>query len=134
MDCGAAYVFMRGEGTNGWARHTQQKLLAFPAPIGGDAFGAAVAVASSGTVVVGAPSHNSGGGAAYVYRRAGDRWLESEKLDVVGESLLGAPGSANRPGLGNALSFSLDPADTLLVSASSASLSSVQVNAGGVYV
>jgi hypothetical protein len=134
MDCGAAYVFLRGEGTNGWADNTQQKLLSFPAPIGGDGFGTAVAVASSGTIVVGAPAHNSGGGAVFVYRRAGNLWLPSEKLDVVGESLLGAPGSANRPGFGNALSFSVDPADTLLASASSASLSSVQVNAGGVHI
>ena len=133
-DCGAAYVFMRGSGSNGWARNTQQKLLGFPAPIGGDAFGTAVAVSSSGTVVVGTPMHNSGGGAVYVYRRAGNHWLARQKLDGVGESLSGAPGSSNRPGLGNALAFSLNPADTLVASASSDSLSSVQRNAGSVYV
>jgi len=140
MDSGAAYVFVRGEdsrGTNGWLFAQQQKLLASDGPIPGDGFGTAVAVASSGTIVVGAPTHNGGGGAVYVYRRAaayGDHWLPGEKLEVVAESLIDAPPDANRPGLGNALSFSMEPADTLLVSASAATLSSVQRNAGGVYV
>lgn len=138
MDSGAAYVFVRGSdnrGTNGWVLAQQQKLLASDGPIPGDGFGSAVAIASSGTIVVGAPAQNSGAGAVYVYRIAdGESWLPGEKLAIVTESLVDAPPDANRPGFGNALSFSVDPADTLLVSASAATLSSVQRNAGSVYV
>lgn len=138
MDSGAAYVFVRGSdnrGTNGWLLAQQQKLLASDGPIRGDRFGTAVAIASSGMIVVGAPDHNGGAGAVYVYRTMdGEHWLPGEKLAVVTESLVDAPPGVNRPGFGNALSFSVDPPDTLLVSASAATLSSVQRNAGAVYV
>lgn len=138
MDSGAAYVFVRGtdsRGTNGWLLARQQKLLASDGPIRGDGFGSAVAIASSGMIVVGAPNHNEGAGAVYVYRTVdGEHWLPGEKLAVVTESLVGAPPDANRPGFGNALSFSIEPPDTLLVSASADTPSSVQRNAGAVYV
>ena len=133
-DCGAAYVFV-AEGGN-WQRPRQLKLLASDALAGGDQFGYAVAVASSGTIVVGTPAHNSGGGAVYVYRRVGGpaHWEPVTKLAVVSESLAGARSEANRPGFGNALSFSVDPADTLLIGAYTESGSSVTVNAGSAYV
>ena len=138
MDSGAAYVFVRGtdsRGTNGWLLARQQKLLATDGPIRGDSFGSAVAIASSGMIVVGAPNHNEGAGAVYVYRTVDwEHWLPGEKLAVVSESLVGAPPDVNRPGFGNALSFSIDPPDTLLVSASAATPSSVQRNAGLVYI
>jgi hypothetical protein len=133
MDSGAAYVFVRG--SNGWLLTRQQKLLASDGPIPSDGFGSAVAIASSGMIVVGAPNHNGGAGAVYVYRTTdGERWQNGEKLAVATESLVDAPPDVNRPGFGNALSFSLDPPDTLLVGASAATLSSVQRNAGAVYV
>jgi hypothetical protein len=67
LDAGAAYVFERAGGS--W---TQQQMLAAADGVGGDEFGASVAV-SADTALVGAPFHDIAGqldvGAAYVFGR-----------------------------------------------------------------
>ncbi len=76
---GAAYVFHRVAGH--WAQRAYLKPSA-NAP--GNAFGASVAI-SGDTIVVGAPEHVQpmdldSAGAAYIFERVGDDWLQSYKL------------------------------------------------------
>ena len=79
-DAGSAYVFFRDGVT--WKK--QAKLI--PADLGGsDAFGEAVFVHGN-TAIVGASGHTHGGkrftGAAYVFVRNGNRWVQNAKLTV----------------------------------------------------
>ncbi len=69
---GRAYVFT--ETATGW-RQTAQLEGATGAV--GDSFGASVAI-SDGTIVVGAPSHASKAGAAYVFTNSGQGWQVTE--------------------------------------------------------
>jgi hypothetical protein len=69
---GRAYVFT--ETATGW-RQTAQ--LESTSGAVGDSFGASVAV-SGGTIVVGAPSHASKAGAAYVFTNSGKGWQATE--------------------------------------------------------
>lgn len=69
---GRAYVFNKTAG--GWHEIGE---LAVPGTTPGDLFGASVAV-SGRTIVVGAPSHASKAGAAYVFTNAGEHWQAEE--------------------------------------------------------
>ncbi|MDE0301003.1 MAG: hypothetical protein OXN17_20405 [Candidatus Poribacteria bacterium] len=79
-DAGSAYVFFRDGVT--WTK--QAKLI--PADLSGsDAFGEAVFVRGN-TAIIGANGHTHGGkrftGAAYVFVRNGNRWVQQAKLTV----------------------------------------------------
>jgi FG-GAP repeat len=69
---GRAYVFIRTAA--GWQRTAD---LGGPDSVAGDAFGVSVAV-SGNTIVVGAPSHDSKAGAAYVFKTSGQGWQTTE--------------------------------------------------------
>jgi hypothetical protein len=71
---GRAYVFART--ATGWHESGE---LASSGTTPGDLFGVSVAV-SGHTIVVGAPSHASKAGAAYVFTNAGRHW-QTEKLE-----------------------------------------------------
>ncbi|MDE0301480.1 MAG: hypothetical protein OXN17_22875 [Candidatus Poribacteria bacterium] len=75
---GAAYIFVRDG-----ARWNQQAKLLPEDLVGSDAFGEDVFV-YGGTVVVGAPQHSHSGlrfpGAAYVFEREVDNWVQKAKL------------------------------------------------------
>jgi hypothetical protein len=74
---GAAYVFVRT--ATGWRQ--EAKLVPGDAPPGG-LFGYHVAL-DGDLAVVGAPNDSAaaaGAGAAYIFRRRGDRWIEQTKL------------------------------------------------------
>ena len=75
---GSAYIFVKDEGI--WKQ--QVKLVARDLAKG-DAFGEAV-VLRGGTIVVGAPAHAHSGkksaGAAYVFVREGETWVQQAKL------------------------------------------------------
>ena len=77
-NCGAAYVFERAD--DSWV--FQQKLAASDAAVG-DSFGTPLAI-SGDTILVGSPGNDHSGfddaGAAYVFSRAGDEWIEQQKL------------------------------------------------------
>jgi len=77
---GSAYVFMR----DGDSWNQQDKLIASDAAAG-DAFGASVAL-SGDRAVVGAPGnddHGEDSGAAYVFERDGETWIEQAKLTAT---------------------------------------------------
>lgn len=67
---GAGYVFVRPGG--GWGNMTQNARLT-SSDADADGFGASVAISGT-TIVVGAPSGNSGNGAGYVFARPGGGW------------------------------------------------------------
>jgi FG-GAP repeat len=69
---GRAYVFT--ETASGWQESGE---LAVPGTTPGDLFGVSVAI-SGRTIVVGAPSHASKAGAAYVFTHAGEHWQAEE--------------------------------------------------------
>ena len=71
---GAAYVFLRSGTT--WSQQTE---LTASGGAAGDQFGSSVAITGS-TAVVGAPSGNSGTGAAYVFLRSGTAWSQQAEL------------------------------------------------------
>jgi len=74
---GAAYVFVQSGGS--WL---QQAKLQPPDAALGDKFGGAVSIYND-TIVVGAREHDASGtntGAAYVFVRQGDRWIQQAKL------------------------------------------------------
>jgi hypothetical protein len=91
-DAGSAYVFCRNDqGTPEYLEDDiwdWQATLAASDAEGDDRFGASVAIDGS-TIIVGAPGDEISGspgttaidaGSAYVFRRAGTEWLESQKL------------------------------------------------------
>ena len=80
-DCdeGAAYVFVRTDGGNGYA---QQAKLTDSSPMPGDEFGAAVAIFQD-TICIGAPGDDSAGsdaGAVHVFVRSGSDWNLQQTL------------------------------------------------------
>lgn len=80
-DAGSAYVYFR----DGVAWKKQAKLI--PADLGGsDGFGDAVFIREN-TAIIGATGHTHGGkrftGAAYVFVRNGNRWVQQAKLTVA---------------------------------------------------
>ena len=89
-NAGAAFVFSRGV-AGGW--HQIDKITPLD-PSSGANFGVSVDIEDD-SIVVGAPFNSSSGhfaGAAYVFARSGDRWVEQEKLrghDTVGEDRFG---------------------------------------------
>ncbi|MDE0301479.1 MAG: T9SS type A sorting domain-containing protein [Candidatus Poribacteria bacterium] len=101
---GAVYVFVR-QG----ARWNQQAKLKAKNPARSDGFGEAVALLGN-TAIIGAPQTEHEGvkfaGAAYVYEREGDRWVEKTKLAASD------PGKADRFGFSVAVA-----ADTVVVGA-----------------
>ena len=117
---GSAYVFVRDG--NSWTQHS--KLV--PQNVGkSSAFGEAALIVED-TIVVGAPGHTHGGtrfaGAAYVFVRNGENWVQQAKLT--------ANDAAASDRFGNALALS---GKTLLVAAP---LRDTQAgkDAGAVYV
>jgi len=75
---GAAYVFTKVKGT--WTQRAE--LLAtegVPGSDAGDEFGWSVAI-SGNTVVIGAPNHNDGLGAAYVFSDSGSGWTQQAEF------------------------------------------------------
>ncbi|MBX3290498.1 MAG: VCBS repeat-containing protein [Acidobacteria bacterium] len=92
---GAAYVFTRSGGV--W---TQQQKLAASDGLGGDQFGASVAI-SGDTVIVGATfgdGNVTDSGAAYIFTRSGGVWTEQQKLtasDGAGADWFGTTVSIN---------------------------------------
>jgi hypothetical protein len=107
---GAAYVFAR-TGTT-WSR--QDRLIGSD-PGQQDVFGASVAISGS-TAEVGAPNHDQGRGAVYLFARSGDAWPQEGELTAsdgqVGAEMgysvavdgsatvLGAPGKNIHAGVG----------------------------------
>ena len=73
-DSGAAYIFQRSGDT--W---TQMAKLKADDPFTGDLFGWSVALAGD-FAIAGAPNGNGGAGAAYVFQRSGDDWLQVDEL------------------------------------------------------
>ncbi len=70
---GAAYVYVRDEGTNPlW---TEQVALPVATPAAQSEFGRSVSV-SGNTLAVGAPGVNTGTGAVYIYTRSGGTWSQ----------------------------------------------------------
>jgi len=78
-DAGAAYVYSRNGSS--WSLVTKLRAFALEAR---DNFGITVALSASGDVaLIGAPDSNLGndtGGAAYVFNRVGNEWVESARL------------------------------------------------------
>jgi hypothetical protein len=98
-DIGAAWVFTRSGGA--W---TQQggKLVGTGAA-GRAQQGSSVALSRDGnTIVLGAPEDNAGAGAAWVFTRSGDAWVQQgSKLvgnEVVGPAALGSSVALSRDG------------------------------------
>ena len=105
---GAAYIFHRERGA--WK---QVARLAAPDGTPAENFGGALAIASD-IAVVGAPGQNVQTGAAYVYRRSGNGWVQEARLlspdaadqqffgqavAIMGDQILvGEPGHTNRTG------------------------------------
>ncbi len=75
---GAAYVFTDSGGS--W---TQEAELTASDGASGDEFGWSVAISGS-TVVVGAPNHYFGIGAAYVFTDSGGSWTDQDELTASG--------------------------------------------------
>lgn len=106
---GAAYVFVRSGGT--WT--LQQKLFAADYSIG-DLFGSTSLSADGNTIIVGAAGKNSSTGAAYVFKRSGSSWTQTQELmpgDItsgdkfgndVGLSADGSTAIISAPGQNNA--------------------------------
>jgi hypothetical protein len=78
---GGAYVFVEPPG--GWADMTETAELRASDGQKGDQLGASVALNGSGeTLWVGAPGHNSGQGAAYVYVKPTNGWATTSKFNT----------------------------------------------------
>lgn len=127
---GAVYVFVRSG--DQWQQHTK---LSAAAGRPGDSFGSSISI-SSDFIVVGAPGYDgreSDSGAAYLFVRTHDQWIERERLlplqdsqsSAFGESVavhenrivVGAPGDRNTgPESGAAYVFSTRYKFTLSVS------------------
>ncbi len=107
---GAAYVFKRG--TDGsWT--FEDKLIADPPGADGDAFGYSVSIDGE-TAIIGASGKESSRGAAYVFQRENDSWIQvqmltaddgsdsdkfGEKVDISGDlAVVGAYGDDNAQG------------------------------------
>ena len=73
---GTAYVYTQG-GTGTWTLTTNVTATGEAA---GDLFGSSVAVSGS-YIIVGAPSHAAGKGAAYIFSGASGTWTQSAELD-----------------------------------------------------
>ena len=86
---GSVYIFTRSGST--W---TQAATLAPTDPASNDAFGAAVALSSSGTLLAGAPHKASSVGAAYAFTGSGTSWTQQAKLTATGGAAGDAFGSA----------------------------------------
>ncbi len=117
---GSAYIFVR----EGVVWKQQAKLV--PSDLrGSDDFGGAVYIQGS-TVVVGAKSHTHGGvktaGAAYIFARNGERWVEQAKLT--------APDAASRDGFGFSVAIS---GNTVVVGAPSHDTDG-KADAGAAYI
>ncbi|MEE8458414.1 MAG: dockerin type I domain-containing protein [Phycisphaerales bacterium] len=79
---GAAYVFTRQGDT--W---TQQHELNASDAIPADDFGTAVAITPDATMaLIGAPSFGAFTGAAYVFKRIGESWVEQFKIEPAGDN------------------------------------------------
>src|SRR5262245_47982194 len=122
---GAAWVFTRSGGV--WTQ--QQSKMVGTGAVGAANQGSSVALSSDGnTAIVGAPSDNSGAGAAWVFTRSGGVWTQQSKL--VGA---GAVGAANQ---GQAVALSSD-GNTAIVGApsdsSGAGAAWVWTRSGGVW-
>ncbi len=77
LEQGAAYVFVQKDGS--WSQQTK---LQPPDIALGDKFGGSVSIYKD-TIVIGAREHDASGtntGAAYVFVRQGDRWIQQSKL------------------------------------------------------
>ena len=59
---------------------TKLSELSSPNPMPGDDFGFSIAV-SSGYMLIGAPGHNQGHGAAYLYKKANEEWILEQVYD-----------------------------------------------------
>jgi hypothetical protein len=92
---GFAYVFL--EPTNGWTNMTQTAKLTASDAVQGDALGASVSI-SGNTVASGAPNHNSGRGAAYVFVRPFSGWTNmtqtAELPSSIGSSIAAGMGTS----------------------------------------
>lgn len=98
---GSAYVFQRDAAGN-W---TEQVELKPSDPTLQDGFGFSVAI-SGDTIVVGAPGHSENGqfpGAAYVFQRTDNQWLETAKLSFLGNSFWYPPGFGQSVDIDNGL-------------------------------
>lgn len=83
-DTGAAYVYTRSGVT--W---TYQATLTASDGAAADGFGTSVSIStdvSSGNIAVGAPGHNSGAGAVYVFTGSGASWTQNPSLSNAGNS------------------------------------------------
>jgi hypothetical protein len=82
---GAAWVFVRTSA--GWAQQST-KLVATTGEVGSGNFGHSVALSSDGnTALIGGPSDNSDGGAAWVFSRSGSTWTQQgAKLTGTGNT------------------------------------------------
>ncbi len=101
---GAVYVFVRAG-----ARWNQQAKLTAKNPARSDGFGESVSLLGN-TAIIGAPQTEHAGvkfaGAAYVFEREGDTWVEKTKL------------TANEPGKADRFGFSVAlDADTVVIGA-----------------
>lgn len=89
-DVGAVYLY--GRNTGGADAWTLIQRFAPASPVGGERFGAAVAVATD-TLVVGAPGDNGGEGKVELYERnagGADAWKRVRTLTAPGSGLFGA--------------------------------------------
>jgi len=112
---GAAYVFMRQNGT--WV---ETKKLQAEVKLKDNGFGRSVAI-SGDKVVVGAPRAAHGEGAAYVFTRQNNDWMQAQTLQAEdkhvggnfgqsvaidgGTVIVGTGGKISRPGSGSAYVF-----------------------------
>ena len=98
---GSAYVFKR-DAVGNW---TEQVELKPSDPMLSDGFGFSVAI-SGDTIVVGAPGHSENGqfsGAAYIFQRTNDQWLETAKLTFLGPPFRRPPGFGQSVDIDNGL-------------------------------
>ena len=80
---GAVWIFTSSGGGTSWAQ--QGGKLTGAGQIGAAAFGKSVSISSDGnTLVVGAPSDNSGIGATYIFTRSGSTWTQQTRLVMSG--------------------------------------------------
>jgi hypothetical protein len=115
---GAAYVFTR-DGTGGWTQH--QKLVNSDGS-DGDRFGGAAAI-DGDTLVIGAWGWAAQTGAAYVFVRDGDNWVEQARLT--------APDGKGGDAFGEYVAVD---GDTVLVGASLADGEGTNFEQGAAYV
>jgi hypothetical protein len=65
---------------------TKLNELSSPNPMSGDDFGFSIAV-SSGYMLIGAPGHNQGHGAAYLYKKDNEEWILEQVYDNPANSI-----------------------------------------------